>query len=104
VDGGRSNFDLTLWLSEDMDSLTGSLEYNEDLFVAATVRRMLGHFQTLLECVVANPDQRLSMLPMLSAASDDPSVHRASLPERGADLSPAKQAPLANNDWEVLKL
>ena len=32
------------------------MEYNTDLFDAATIDRMLGHFQTLLRAVVADPD------------------------------------------------
>ena len=31
------------------------------------LRRMLGHFQTLLAGIVANPDQRLSTFPLLTA-------------------------------------
>ena len=42
------------------------LAYNTDLFEAATITRMLGHFRTLLEAVVANPEKRLSDLPLLS--------------------------------------
>ena len=33
-----------------------------------TIRRMLGHYQTLLEGIVANPDRRLSELPLLTGA------------------------------------
>ena len=40
--------------------------YNTDLFEAATIARMLAHFQTLLEAVVADPEQRLSDLPLLT--------------------------------------
>jgi len=43
-------------------------QYNTDLFDGATIARMAGHFQTLLEGIVANPHQRLSELPLLTAA------------------------------------
>jgi len=36
-----------------LDTEQGPLEYNTDLF--ATPTRMLGHFQTLLEGIAANP-------------------------------------------------
>src|SRR6185436_1208042 len=39
-----------------------------DLFEAATIDRLLGHFEILLEGVVANPEQRLAQLPLLSPA------------------------------------
>ena len=42
--------------------------YNTDLFEAATIARMLGHFQILLEAMVADPEQRLSDLPLLTEA------------------------------------
>ena len=67
VDSGTAKFDLTLNLTETELGLHGYLEYNTDLFDAATIDRMLGHFQTLLEGVVDNPDQPLSVLPLLTA-------------------------------------
>jgi len=42
-------FDLTLSLTQTEQGLIGSLVYNTDLFEAATIARMAGHFQTLLE-------------------------------------------------------
>ncbi len=66
VEYGTARFDLALDLREQPQGLIGSLEYNTDLFDAATITRMLGHFQTLLECVTADPDQRLSTLSILT--------------------------------------
>ena len=68
VDSGTAKFDLTLSLREDADELKGWLEYNTDLFDAATIRRMLGHFENLLKGIVANPERRLSELPLLTQA------------------------------------
>jgi amino acid adenylation domain-containing protein len=62
----EGQFDLTLNMGEVNESLFGSLMYNTDLFEASTIDRMLGHFQTLLESIVANPEQRLSDLPLLT--------------------------------------
>jgi len=61
-----AQFDLSLTMVEVGDELSASLEYNTDLFDAATIRRVLGHFQTLLEAVTARPSQRLDRLPMLN--------------------------------------
>ena len=36
------------------------VEYNTDLFDGATIERMLGHYQVLLEAAVANPALRVS--------------------------------------------
>ncbi|MBD1879528.1 non-ribosomal peptide synthetase [Coleofasciculus sp. FACHB-T130] len=68
VETGTAKFDLTLEITDTEEGLTGSLEYNTDLFDEATITRMLGHFQTLLEGIVANPDCRLSGLPLLTEA------------------------------------
>ena len=63
---GTSKFDITLTLSEIPTGLRGMFEYSTDLFVPATIRRMCGHFQTLLESIARNPDQRISEMPMLT--------------------------------------
>jgi amino acid adenylation domain-containing protein len=53
-----------LWVVPE--GLAGPLVYNTDLFERATIVRMLGHFQTLLEAIAANPDARLADLPLLT--------------------------------------
>ncbi|NMG20301.1 non-ribosomal peptide synthetase, partial [Brasilonema bromeliae] len=65
-DSGGAKFDLTLYMTETGHGLVGTLEYNIDLFEQSTVSRMAGHLQTLLEGIVANPQQRLSELPLLT--------------------------------------
>ncbi len=66
VENQTANFDLTLSMVETEQGISGWFEYNTDLFNAARINRMIGHFQTLLAGVVANPDQRLSELPILT--------------------------------------
>ncbi|HEX8128485.1 MAG TPA: amino acid adenylation domain-containing protein [Pyrinomonadaceae bacterium] len=66
IDNETAKFDLSLGLFETERELTGAFEYSTDLFEAETVERMAGHFRTLLEAVVANPDLRLSELPLLT--------------------------------------
>ncbi|MEH2041206.1 non-ribosomal peptide synthetase [Nostoc sp.] len=66
VDNGTAKFDLTLDLSETPNGIVGWVEYNTDLFDATTIERMVGHFQTLLEGIVNNPEQRLADLPLLT--------------------------------------
>ncbi|RKH18898.1 amino acid adenylation domain-containing protein [Corallococcus sp. CA047B] len=61
-----AKFELTLFLEETADGLKGSLEYNTDLFDAGTVERLAGHYQTLLEGIVAEPEQSVSRLPLLT--------------------------------------
>jgi amino acid adenylation domain-containing protein len=68
VDNGVAKFDLTVDLSETAQGLRGIFLYDASLFDAPTRERMLGHFQTLLAGVAAQPDQRLADLPLLPAA------------------------------------
>ncbi|NEO43856.1 MAG: AMP-binding protein, partial [Moorea sp. SIO4A3] len=62
----EGQFDLSLEMAEGNRSLFGALKYNTDLFDRETIARMTGHFQTLLEGIVANPDQSVAELPLLS--------------------------------------
>jgi amino acid adenylation domain-containing protein len=66
VERTTAKFDLTLSLGETAEGLCGSLEYATDLFDAATMARMAGHLQVLLEGAVADPGAHVSELPMLT--------------------------------------
>jgi len=68
IDPGSAKFDLSLEMTLEPEGLTGFFEYNTDLFEAATILRMAGHFQSLLEAIVAQPEQRLSEVAILGAA------------------------------------
>jgi amino acid adenylation domain-containing protein len=60
-----AKFDLAFGLAEIGGELLGSLQYNVDLFDAATMERLVQHYELLLEGVVADPDRQLSQLPLL---------------------------------------
>jgi len=66
ISGGTSKSDLYLSIMDDHDNLRARCEYKTDLFNAATIDRFLRHYQTLLEGVLANPDCRISDLPILT--------------------------------------
>ena len=78
VDTETTRFDLEFHLWEQKENnglgvdssegISGFVVYSTDLFDAATINRMLGHFQILLEGIVANPEQRVAELPILSEA------------------------------------
>ncbi|RXT70445.1 amino acid adenylation domain-containing protein [Pseudomonas syringae] len=61
-----AQFDLSLALVEADGGLVGSLEYASDLFERATIERMAGHLQVLLEAMVADDQQAVAELPLLS--------------------------------------
>ncbi|MDZ8052915.1 MAG: alpha/beta fold hydrolase [Aulosira sp. ZfuVER01] len=64
---GKTKYDLTLVLREQDNGLGMVFDYNADMFDTSTVERMLGHYKTLLEGIVANPDRPISELPLLTA-------------------------------------
>jgi len=66
TDCGPSPFDLQLQMCARGDSLAAQFLYSTDLFDSATMRRMAGHYQRLLEGLVENPDERISRLPILT--------------------------------------
>ncbi|MEG4941561.1 amino acid adenylation domain-containing protein [Microcoleus sp. F4-D5] len=61
-----AKFDLILDVEERPEGIIGRIEYNTDLFEASTISRTIGHFQTLLEGIVANPEQKILELPLLT--------------------------------------
>jgi amino acid adenylation domain-containing protein len=89
---GTSKFDLTLSIAEADRDLIGGFEYNTDLFDRETIVRMSGHFRAMLEGILADPERRLSSLPMIDdeerrkvlangraprvERADDPCIHR----------------------------
>ena len=76
----RAKLDLSLTLEETPAGLAGSLEYATALFDAATVRRCGEHLQNLLAAIAADPERRLSDLPLLGPEE------LAQLVAGGADL------------------
>ncbi len=68
MDKDTAKFDLTLSISEDDGGLIGHWEYSTDLFDGSTIERMAGHFGTLLEGIVANPNESVASLPLLGSA------------------------------------
>ena len=61
-----AQFDLTVASRESSEGLHVSFRYNTDLFEAATIERMMRHFQQLLYGIVTHPAQPISEIPMLS--------------------------------------
>src|SRR5262249_5985955 len=57
-----AKFDLNLSLLESEQEVHVELEYNTDLFEAATIRRLLRQWQTLLEVIVLEPDTHVAQL------------------------------------------
>ena len=80
VNNGSAKFDLNVAIipraeqrlgtgsQGDARGITVVWEYSTDLFEEATITRMLGHYQRLLEGIVQDPGQWISRLPLLTEA------------------------------------
>ncbi len=86
-------FDLSLDLREHPEGLHGSLEYKTDLFEATTIERMLGHWQTLLEGIVADPDQPIATLPPADRSRAPTTAGR---PEPCSGRLPSRSVPASD--------
>ena len=68
TDSGGLKLDLQLQMQDRLNGLAAYFTYSLDLFDAATVVRMAGHFWKLLESIVENPDESVWRLPLLTDA------------------------------------
>ncbi|HKV10090.1 MAG TPA: amino acid adenylation domain-containing protein, partial [Thermoanaerobaculia bacterium] len=85
-----ANFDLNLLTAEDEDgALFGGAVYSTALFDEPTVRRLLEHFQVLLDGAVADPGRPVAELPLLDAAEQ----HQLRLAGEGIAEAPGPEAP-----------
>ncbi|MFW6359917.1 MAG: condensation domain-containing protein, partial [Chroococcales cyanobacterium] len=105
LESGSTRFDLEvhLWepthglrsLWQSQEGLSGFISYSTDLFDRDRIGRLIGHFQTLLEGIVANPNTPLSDLPLLTSAESQQILaewNQSPLLRKGGNQSPL--APL----------
>ncbi len=67
IDRGIAKFDMTFGMTELRKDLMCNIEYCTALFDASTMQRLANHLQNLLQGIIADPNQHISELPMLSA-------------------------------------
>jgi amino acid adenylation domain-containing protein len=60
-----AKFDLDLVFSEAGEALAGALVYPTALFEPATMARLAGHLELVLEAMAADPGRRIDELPLL---------------------------------------
>jgi amino acid adenylation domain-containing protein len=66
VDAASAKFDLTLFAQERDGEVATILEYRQDLFEEETIDQLLGHYQVLLESMVADPERPVTQLDILT--------------------------------------
>ncbi|MEY2427162.1 MAG: hypothetical protein QOJ40_47, partial [Verrucomicrobiota bacterium] len=67
LDQAASKFDLIFQVTESAEGAELRVEYATDLFAGQSASRMLGHWETLVEALVAEPNKKTGDLPMLTA-------------------------------------
>lgn len=88
-----AKFDLLLSMGETNDGMSGFFKYNTDIFEDNTITKMVKHFQTLIENLLADPQQHLSDSSFLSE-DETMGLTSADFPESG----------LSQKDFESLIL
>ncbi len=68
VSTGGSELDLIIVADDRGSEIFGPIIYNTDLFDAAGVQQMVGHWRTLLESACERPDKAISELSLLTEA------------------------------------
>jgi amino acid adenylation domain-containing protein len=76
IERRASQFDLTLALADGGHGISGSFEYNADLFEPETIQEMSGHWRVLLGAIAERPATRVRTLPLLTAAKRRETLHR----------------------------
>lgn len=61
-----AKFDLSAFLTQSGNTISGRVEYKTDLFDQTTIDRFIGHYLVMLEAIVENPDARIAELPLLT--------------------------------------
>ncbi|MBA4146721.1 MAG: amino acid adenylation domain-containing protein [Verrucomicrobia bacterium] len=68
IELGTSKFEITMTLTEAAAGLVGDIEYSTELFDETTIERIVVHFETLLQSILANPNQKVSLMRIMPAA------------------------------------
>src|SRR5579864_6698867 len=67
IAAAAANFDLVLGMAAGGASLEGGIQYRRELWEPATIRRLAGHWETLLAGFAGDPAAAVGTLPLLSA-------------------------------------
>jgi amino acid adenylation domain-containing protein len=65
VHNGTTKLDLAMFVEESPEGFEAACEYATDLFDGETMERLLGHYETLLAAIVADPSTRVSRLRLV---------------------------------------
>jgi amino acid adenylation domain-containing protein len=87
AESNTAKYDLTLMIQESNGGLTATINYSTDLYEARTMRRMLEQYETLLESIVGDPEQRISLLRVVTKEEQELMLGEWNETRREHDLS-----------------
>ena len=90
VESGIAKFDLVVLLWDMPEGISGTFEYNADLFDAATITGMIKLYETLLTNIIARPDAKIQVLKNMLA-------------DKNVRAQNTKQQQLKSANFEKLK-
>jgi len=70
--GLGTHFELQMGLLERREGVRAQLEYNPGLFEAATIKEILSRYEAVLSAFAADPEQRISGLPLSMRPRPEP--------------------------------
>jgi amino acid adenylation domain-containing protein len=85
------NFEIAFNLVDDGGGVSVECAFNTDLFDEATIRRWLGHYETLLRAIAANPEEAVAALSLLTDAERADLVDGGLRAEFPADTCPHRR-------------
>ncbi len=92
---GFTKFDITLFMEEKQEGLTGSLRYKPANYSAAMIELMVSRFITVLEAAVTQPEQRIDDIRCLSPAERDDLVNAKNNGGNGNISDQHRPAPIS---------
>ncbi len=70
-----SKFDLSLFINDSQDTITGGFNYATSLFEKARMARLARHYQNILQCIASGENRLIRDIPLLSSAEYDTIIH-----------------------------
>jgi non-ribosomal peptide synthetase component F len=70
-----AKFDLTLFMDDGADGISGSFEYSTDLFDRSTIVRMIEHFINLCRSVIEDPEREINNVTLATSEDDQHMVY-----------------------------
>jgi non-ribosomal peptide synthetase component F len=92
---------LTVWVVELSERLWVRWSYNTDLFDESRIERMHSHYEMLLHSIVADPEERLNSLNILTAAEQSQQAAEQDVQEEASLMTLTNARRRSQVTWSV---